>query len=469
MSNYKITVGIEVHVELKTRNKVFSEVLNDTTAPVNTLVNEIDLGYPGTLPSLNENVINYGILTSLALNCTVTKHMHFDRKNYFYPDLPKGYQITQLNTPIGTNGYITLNSGKKIGIRELHIEEDTAKSLHQDNKTFLNFNRAGVPLLEIVSSPDINSKEEAGEYLEKLKELLLYLEVSDCKMEEGSMRADVNVSISKTNDLGCRIELKNIGSIHEIKDAIEQEALRQEQILSNNGTLKEQTRKYDASKKETILLRNKEVGNDYRYFKEPDLPYVDITDEQIETIRKKLVLLPDERRKIYLSKGIIPINVEKIIKNKEYSDYLNNFIDTDLDFKVASNLLLGDISSYLNKELISFSSLSLDKERFKSLVDSLSSKKISSKILKEILSSYLTTTDSIDTILKSKGINLNDNLSDLEAIIKQVIIDNNEAVLDYHNGKEKAFQYLIGMTMKQTKSSFSPQAVKDTLKKLLDN
>lgn len=468
MSNYKPTIGIEVHVELKTFDKVFSKAPNNTTAPVNSLVNIIDLAYPGVLPSVNKNVVSFGIKTCLALHCDVTRRMHFDRKNYFYPDLPKGYQITQLATPIGTNGYLTLNDEKKVRIHELHIEEDTCKSLHQKDRTLLNYNRAGVPLIEIVSCPDMHDGDEAMLYLERLRELLFYIGVSDCKMQEGSMRADVNVSISDSDVLGTRVEIKNIGSIHDVKDAIEAEVARQEEMLRNGENVTEETRKYDADSKTTILMRKKEVGNDYRYFPEPDIPYLVVNDNDIEKVKNSFDLLPDERRSIYLSRGILPVNVEKIIKHKDISDYLNQFVDTDLDFKTASNLLLGDISSYLNKELIEFNDLKLDKNRFKNLVDMIVNGDISSKILKDILVDFLTTDLDIKDILKNNGISLNNNQDELLTIINNVLDKFPDSIQDYKNGKDKAFQFLVGMVMKETRGSANPKLVSSMLKDLLD-
>ena len=269
MSEYKTTVGIEVHAELKTNTKIFSNSLNGYANMANTNVNVIDLGYPGTLPTLNREVINKGIISATILNCEINKKMHFDRKNYFYPDLPKGYQITQARTPIGVNGYVEIDvdgAKKKIRIHDIHIEEDTCKSIHYNNSSLLDFNRAGVPLIEIVTEADISSSREAVAYLEKLRELLLYADVSDCKIEEGSMRCDVNVSISKTDKLGTKIEVKNIGSISNVGIAIEKEIIRQKELLEKGEVLKEETRRFDDKINQTILMRVKETGNDYRYF-----------------------------------------------------------------------------------------------------------------------------------------------------------------------------------------------------------
>lgn len=466
--NYKPTIGIEVHVELKTKDKVFSYALNNTTALPNTLVNIVDLAYPGVLPQVNKEVVLFAIKIANALHANITREMLFDRKNYFYPDLPKGYQITQSKTPIGTAGFLNITSDKKVRIHELHIEEDTCKSLHTETETLLNYNRAGVPLIEIVSEPDMNSKEEAMAYLEKLKELLFYLGVSDCKMEEGSMRADVNVSVSKDATLGTRCEIKNIGSIKEVGQAIDYEVKRQIELLENGEKIEEETRKFDEKTATTVLMRKKEVGNDYRYFPEPDIPALVITDSLISEALKDEVMLPDERRAFYIQKGILPINADKLINNKELSDYLNTFMEDDIDFRIASNLLLGDIAAYLNKNLVSINDLKLTKEKMIKLVKMLSNKEISSKNVKDILTDILETDLSVKEILAKSGISMNNNVDELVSIIKEVIALNMESVKAYKSGKENAFKFLMGMCMKMTKGSFNPKLVSDTLKDYLD-
>ena len=352
--DYKTTIGIEVHCELKTKEKIFSPSISHYGSMANSNVNVIDMGYPGSLPLLNKEVLEYAIKACKVLNLHITHDCHFDRKNYFYADNPKNFQITQNETPIGREGYVEIDINgekKKIEILEMHIEEDTCKSVHSNTSSLLDYNRAGVPLIEIVTKPCMNSALEAVKYLEKLRELLLYAEVSDCKIEEGSMRCDTNVSISKTNKLGTKIEVKNIGSISNVGDAIKFEETRQKKVLDSGEVLKEETRRFDDKKHETVLMRVKETGNDYRYFPEPDLPFVHLTNEFINKSLKSLKRMPDERRLDYQKAGILPINIEKIIASKEISDYLERFLDINL--VIASNLLLGDISSYLNKNNVS--------------------------------------------------------------------------------------------------------------------
>ena len=376
MSNYKPTIGIEVHLELNTNAKVFSLSKNNYSDVANTNINEIDLAYPGVLPTFNKGVLDKAILACLGLNMNISRMMHFDRKNYYYPDLPKGYQITQFRTPIGLDGYLTLSSGKKVGISDIHIEEDTCKSLHHNGKTLLNYNRCGVPLIEIVTRADMNSKEEAMDYAERLREIMLYLGVSDCKIEEGSMRFDVNISVSKDDTLGVRSEIKNIGSISNIGEAIDYEVERKIALLEKGEKLNFETRKFDSSTGKTIFMRNKDTNNDYRYFPEPDIPYIYLDDEDINSVKEKLVMLPFERRKEYKKRNVSDINIEKLIANKELSDYLNMFFDENIDFSIASNILLGDISSYLNKKRVSIFETKLSKDRFISLVNALKNEEI---------------------------------------------------------------------------------------------
>ena len=304
---------------------------------------------------------------ALALNCKTPDVVMFDRKNYYYPDLPKGYQITQAETPIGINGYVDIDVNgetKRIRIHDIHIEEDTCKSIHYKHHSFLDFNRAGVPLVEIVTEADMHSAEEAMAYVEKLRELFLYADISDCKIEEGSMRCDVNISISKTDELGVRAEIKNIGSISSVGKAINREAARQEELLENGKEVTFATYRYDEKKDETIMMRVKEAGNDYRYFPEPDIPFVELDDEIIKEVTESIPMLASERRKIYVQRGISELNANKIIQNRDVSDYLNNFLDTDINLVQASNLLLGDISAYLNKEGKSIFDTKLDTNKF---------------------------------------------------------------------------------------------------------
>ncbi|MDD5980385.1 MAG: Asp-tRNA(Asn)/Glu-tRNA(Gln) amidotransferase subunit GatB [bacterium] len=463
---YTPTIGIEVHVEVLSNTKIFSHSINGYSDSVNTNVNIIDLGYPGVLPRVNKEVVHKALKAALALNCSINKKMHFDRKCYYYPDLPKGYQITQNETPIGFNGRLKIDDDRYIDIEEMHIEEDTCKSIHVNGKTLLNYNRSGVPLIEIVSKPVIKSSDEAVKYLESLRELLLYLEVSDCKIEEGSMRADVNVSVSKTEVLGTKCEVKNIGSISNVKTAIEEEIHRQINILEQGGKIVPETRRFDSKTNTTVSMRKKEVGNDYRYIPDADIPYVILDDSYIESVKKSLVMLPNERRKIYKENEISDVNIDKLINNKPLSDFLDKFIDKNINLKIASNILLGDISSYLNKTGQKITNTYLE-NKFIDIVNSLNEGKMSSKNFKEIINDCLEKEDTLENILKENNISLVSNEDDLLIIINKVLEENKNSVNDYKNGKDNAFKYLMGMVMKETKGSANPVVVNNLLKDLL--
>ena len=468
MSKYIPTIGIEVHVELKTNTKIFSPSINGYGQMANSLTNEIDLGYPGTLPTLNEEVINLGIKAATILNCKIRKQMFFDRKNYFYPDNPKNYQITQNRTPIGYDGYVEIDDNgvkKKIYIEEMHIEEDTCKSTHRKDKTLLDFNRAGVPLIEIVTKPCMTTSKEAKLYLEKLKELLFYADVSDCKMEEGSMRADANVSIRKneSDPFGTKAEIKNIGSISNVGLSIEKEIERQSKLYDNGETFKEQTRRFDDKLGDTVLMRVKETGNDYRYFPEPDIPFVIITDEMIDNVKKTIPMLPDERREVYTKLGVSDINTTKLVQNRSLSDYFNELLDEKTNFQIASNLLLGDISAYLNKNEKLITDTTLTKERFLELIKLMDDKTLTSKNLKDILDDVLESTKSIAEIIKDKGIeNITDD-KEIREVVKQIIEANPESVNDYKNGHDRAIKFLMGQVMKETKGKVNPAVAMEIL------
>ena len=469
MSNYQKTIGIEVHVELKTKEKLFSPSINYYGNLANTNCNIIDLGYPGVLPTLNREALDLAIKGATVLNCNIREKMHFDRKNYFYPDNPKNFQITEERTPIGYEGYVEIDDDgvkKKIEILEMHIEEDTCKSIHSKERTLLDFNRAGVPLVEIVTKPCMHTSREAVLYLEKLRELLLYAGVSDCKIEEGSMRCDANISISKDDNLGVKVEVKNIGSITNVGLAIDYEAKRQEELLEKGEKLHEETRRYDAKLNKTILMRVKETGNDYRYFPEPDIPYVILTKEHIKKVQEDIPVLAHVRREKYLKAGISLLNSNKLIANKDLSDYLEEF--QDINLKTASNLLLGDISAYLNKNNKSIFDTKLTKDKFSLIVKKLDDSLISNKNFKDIVVDVMERDIDIDSLLKEKGIeNVVDDKLVLD-IINKVLNDNEKVVSDYLGGNERSLKFLMGQVMKESQGSVNPKIANDLLIKELD-
>ena len=462
---YKKTIGLEVHVELNTNSKFFSSSLNNYNSLPNHNVNYIDLAYPGTLPTLNKEAINQGIRAAILLNASINKEMHFDRKNYFYPDIPKNYQITQNTTPIGVNGYIEIEVNsvkKKIRIHDLHLEEDTAKSIHKEDKSYLDFNRAGLPLLEIVSEADMESGEEAVLYLEKLRELFLYAGISDCKIEEGSMRCDANISISKTDKLGTKVEIKNIGSISNVGIAIDKEAKRQEELLTKGEVIKEQTRRYDDNLKDTVLMRYKETGNDYRYFKEADIPMFYLTDEEIEEIKNSLPMTAEKLRKVFKENGILDINIEKLIKNKDYSLMLSKIIDKNYSSVIASNLLLGPVSQYLNETSKNILDTLLDIDRFEKILKAFSNEEIDNKMFKDMLKDFMENEEDVELIIKNYKASLMDT-DTLREIIIEIINNSKSEVEEIKAGNERKIQYLVGQTMKKTSGKVSPKSINEII------
>ena len=462
---YKKTIGLEVHVELNTNSKFFSSSLNNYNSLPNHNVNYIDLAYPGTLPTLNKEAINQGIRAAILLNASINKEMHFDRKNYFYPDIPKNYQITQNTTPIGVNGYIEIELNgvkKKIRIHDLHLEEDTAKSIHKEDKSYLDFNRAGLPLLEIVSEADMESGEEAVLYLEKLRELFLYAGISDRKIEEGSMRCDANISISKTDKLGTKVEIKNIGSISNVGIAIDKEAKRQEELLTKGEVIKEQTRRYDDNLKDTVLMRYKETGNDYRYFKEADIPMFYLTDEEIEEIKNSLPMTAEKLRTVFKENGILDINIEKLIKNKDYSLMLSKIIDKNYSLVIASNLLLGPVSQYLNETSKNILDTLLDIDRFEKILKAFSNEEIDNKMFKDMLKDFMENEEDVELIIKNYKASLMDT-DTLREIIVEIINNSKSEVEEIKAGNERKIQYLVGQTMKKTSGKVSPKSINEII------
>ena len=471
MSKFIPTIGIEVHVEIKSKSKLFSSSANTYGMATNTAVNVIDLGYPGTLPTVNKEIVRQGIRTAHILNCDITRRMHFDRKNYFYPDNPKNYQITQNRTPIGRNGYVEIEVDgvkKKIEIEELHIEEDTCKSAHRGNVSLLDFNRAGVPLIEIVTKPCIKNGKEAMAYLTKLKELLFYANISDCKMEEGSMRCEPNISISKDDNFGTKVEVKNVSSIHNVGLAIDYEIKRQEEMLNNGEIIREETRRFDDKQGKTILMRVKETGNDYRYFIEPDIPYLELTDEFINDSLSTLPLLPDELREKYSKVGLSSLQIEKLINNRSLNDYFLGLLDYETNYVTAVNLLLSDISSYLNKHNKVITDTHLSYEKLVSVVKALEDKEISNKNVKDLIDSLMENDLTLKELKKEFKIeNITDD-SFIKEVITKVIENNPDSVNDYKSGHDRALKYLMGQVMKETKGAVNPKLASDMLENELN-
>ncbi len=454
------TIGIEIHAELKSKTKVFSNSLNDFNSEPNENINLIDLAYPGTLPRLNQEVVAMALKAALALNCSINKEMYFDRKNYFYPDLSKGYQITQNRTPIGYDGYLMINVDgvqKKIDIERIHIEEDTAKSIHGEGGTVLDFNRAGVPLIEIVTKPVIANEKEAVAYLEGVRETLLYLGISDVKIEEGSMRCDANISLSEkgSKKLGTKTEVKNIGSISNVGTSILYEINRQKEVIESGNKVINATRRFDDKTGTTILMRVKETASDYRYFPEPNIPKLVLTDDHIQDVKKALPVLPAVLRDKYNKLGVNQNNIKTIIGNYELCQFFEQIIDV-VNPVTASNILTGDVLNYLNKNKLEMKDIKLNEDNFQELINNYENGTISSKHIKDIIPVLLDKGGSVKDIIDDLGLKqINDDSLILE-VINNIIESHPSSVTDYKNGQDRALKFLMGQIMKETKGQVNP-------------
>ncbi|MFB4168577.1 Asp-tRNA(Asn)/Glu-tRNA(Gln) amidotransferase subunit GatB [Virgibacillus sp. JSM 102003] len=473
--NFETIIGLEVHVELKTDSKIFSPSPNAFGAEPNSNVNPIDLGYPGVLPVLNEEVVNFAMKAALALNCEIATDTKFDRKNYFYPDNPKAYQISQFDKPIGENGWIEIEVNgekKRIGITRLHIEEDAGKLNHQDDGySLVDFNRQGTPLVEIVSEPDMQSPEEAYAYLEKLKNIIQYTGVSDCKMEEGSLRCDANLSIRPIGqeEFGTKSELKNLNSFNFVQKGLEFEEKRQEKVLLAGGEILQETRRYDEKSKETVLMRVKEGSDDYRYFPEPDLVPLYIDEAWKERIRKEIPELPGARKKRYIDElGLPEYDAEVLTNSKEMSDFFQVTVDHNADVKQASNWLMGEVSGYMNKHAKELSELALTPESLAKMIELIKDGTISSKIAKKVFAELVENGGDPEKIVKEKGLVQISDEGQLTEIITKILDENEQSIIDYKNGKERAKGFLVGQVMKATKGQANPPMVNKILAAELD-
>ncbi len=468
--NFETIIGLEVHVELKTNSKIFSSSPNGFGAEPNTNIHPIDLGYPGTLPVMNEEAVNLAMKAAMALNCEIATHTKFDRKNYFYPDNPKAYQISQHDQPIGENGWIDIEvQGKKkrIGITRLHLEEDAGKLTHGDHGySTVDFNRQGTPLVEIVSEPDIRTPEEAYAYLEKLKNIIQYTGVSDCRMEEGSLRCDANVSIRPygRERFGTKAELKNLNSFAYVQKGLEFEEIRQEKVLSAGGEIFQETRRYDEKTKETVLMRIKEGAEDYRYFPEPDLVPLYIDDAWKERIRSSIPELPDARKKRYIEEIGLPVyDAEVMTASKQMADFFEETIDAGADIKQASNWLMGEISGYTNKHLKELSDLAITPVALASMIKLIADGTISSKIAKKVFLELVENGGDPEQIVKDQGLVQISDEGQLTEVITKILDDNEQSIIDFKNGRDRALGFLVGQVMKATKGQANPPMVNKIL------
>jgi len=473
--SYEVTIGIEVHVQLSTKSKIFCACANEVVKEPNKNICPICTGQPGTLPILNKQVVNAAILAGLANHCTITRRNFFARKHYFYPDLPKNYQITQSDTPICTEGYVTirLEDGSKKNIRliRIHMEEDAGKNIHSDkgNESFVDLNRTGTPLLEMVSYPDISSAYEAKEYLKTLRATMVYLGVTTGNMEDGAFRADTNISVRKkgAEKLGTRAELKNINSFKFIGDAIEYEIERQIEILEDGGKVRQETRLWDTKNKKTVMMRSKEEAADYRYFNDPDLPIVEINDEWIEFMRAQLPELPAEKCDRFITTmGLTPDEADIFIDDRALANYFEIAYKHNPSKQVA-NWILRDIMGYVKEHKIDLASCLLTPEKLATLVKLLEDGVINGHAAKEVFEIVAQTGDDPLTVVKEKGLEQIGSSDELEAIIKTIVDQNPTQAQQYREGKDKLFGFFVGQAMKETKGKGDPKVIQDLLKKYL--
>lgn len=460
---YEAIIGLEVHAELSTKTKIYCGCSTEFGGQSNTHVCPICLGLPGSLPQLNKKVVESAIKAGLALNCSITKLGRMDRKNYFYPDCPKNYQITQDEYPICHDGYIEieLENGdkKKIEIERIHIEEDAGKLLHTEAGTLVNFNRAGVPLIEIVSRPDLRSAQEAVLYLTKLKSILSCLEISDCKMEEGSLRCDVNVSIRRvgTEKLGVRTEIKNMNSFKSLEKAISYEYTRQVEQIESGEEMHQFTRRWDAETGRTQIMRSKEMANDYRYFPEGDLVTINISDSWIEEIRNTITELPFEKAERFIREYKIPkYDAMVLTLSMEMADFFDETAKISKDPKAASNWLMGDVSRLMNEKVLSVSELKFSPKMLSSIIKLINSGSISNNIGKKVLEEMFETGKNPDVIIEEKGLIQNNNEEDILKIVQKILGDNPKLVEDFKAGKKRALGFVVGLIMKETKGKANP-------------
>ena len=468
---YETVIGLEVHCQLKTNTKVWCscDADYDNKEP-NTAVCPICTGQPGALPKLNEKVLDYAIKAALALGCEINRESYFDRKNYFYPDSPKNYQITQFFKPYAENGVlkITTNSGKEasVGIERIQIEEDTAKSIHTASETLLNYNRASVPLIEIISKPEIKNAEEAYAYLNTLKDRLKYTKVSDVSMELGSLRCDANVSVRKKGEikLGTRTETKNLNSFKAVVKAIEYETNRQIEVLESGGRVVQETRLWDEENAVTKPMRSKEEAMDYRYFPEPDLPAIIITESRLSNVKDEMPEFADEKAKRFINEyKLNEMEAATLSSEQELAEYYEEVVKVSDDARLAANWVLTEILRVLKEKNISIEEFSVEPENIGKLIKLIKADTISSKIAKDVFEILLSENKDPEIIVKEKGlVQITDN-GEIEKIVEQVLAENPQSVEDYKAGKSNALKYLVGQSMRLSKGKANPQMINEMI------
>lgn len=474
-SKYETVIGLEVHVELRTHSKIFCGCSTEFGAPPNTHTCPICLGHPGVLPVLNKQAVEYAIKAAMAINCEIADVSKFDRKNYFYPDSPKAYQISQYDQPIGQNGWIDIEvdgKTKRIGITRLHLEEDAGKLTHIDGgyASLVDFNRVGTPLVEIVSEPEISSPEEARAYLEKLRAIMQYCEVSDVKMEEGSMRCDANISIRPfgQKEFGTRAELKNMNSFRGVLKGLEYEEYRQAEILDDGGVVVQETRRWDEAQGKTLSMRGKEEAHDYRYFPDPDLVKVYIDQEWKDRIQASIPELPDARKERYTTEyGLPSYDAEVITSSKPIADLFEDSLKYTKDAKSVSNWIMGELLGYLNSSNLEFSEVKLTGHGLGEMIGLIEKGTISTKIAKTVFKEMLESGKLPQQIVEEKGLVQISDEGAIKSIVEQVVAANPQSVEDYRAGKQKAIGFLVGQVMKESRGKANPAIVNKLLEEVL--
>ncbi|MFH1175126.1 MAG: Asp-tRNA(Asn)/Glu-tRNA(Gln) amidotransferase subunit GatB [bacterium] len=480
--SYIPTIGLEIHAELKTNTKMFCGCKNGLGLENDPNVNvcPVCMGHPGTLPVANRQAIENIIKAGLALNCEIPKFAKFYRKNYFYPDLPKGYQITSQNSPFALGGFIEIGD-KKIRIHHIHLEEDAGKLQHSGNSSLVDFNRAGVPLMELVSQPDIKSGEEARLFCQKLQLILRYLDVADADMERGQMRCEVNISVSKDDKFGTKVEIKNLNSFKTVEKAVNYEIKRQSEILDEGGKVIQETRGWNDFKSETFSQRIKEEAHDYRYFEDPDLPAIDIEKIDLERLKSEIVELPEQRRERYRKEySLGEENISLLVFDKELGDYFEKVISelggwaksvgkelSEKAIKLAANYIVSELQKLLVAGGVKISDCKINSENFAELIKMIVNQEISSSAAQAILKEMFIAGGDPSQIVEERGLEQVSGAEEIETIVGEVIKNNPNSVEDYKAGKEKALQFLIGQVMKQSKGKANPEVAREVLVKKL--
>jgi aspartyl-tRNA(Asn)/glutamyl-tRNA(Gln) amidotransferase subunit B len=478
-TKYEAVIGLEVHAQLATKSKMYCSDIAEFGGLPNTFISEVSLGHPGSLPVVNELAIEYAVKIGLALNCKIRHENQFARKNYFYADLPKGYQITQDQTPICNEGHLDIETDKgtkRIGITRIHMEEDAGKSMHDQDASdsLVDLNRAGVPLVEIVSEPDLRSSDEAYAYLTEVRKLVRYLEICDGNMEEGSMRCDANVSIRPVGqkELGNRVEVKNMNSIRNVKRAIDHEIERQIEVVTNGGYIDQNTLNFDAATGTTSVLRSKEDANDYRYFPEPDLPPVFVTDEYVNDVRKMMPPLPQELQAKYVKTlGLSDYDAINLTSDKYLALYFEDVIAHTTEYKVAANWMMGSVKSLLNEQAIHIKDFALSPEKLAELINLVNSGKVNNSVATQTLFPAMVENPTESALTLAQKLNLVDdsNEEDVIQFIDQALALFPEKVEEYKNGKKGLLGLFMGEVMKLSKGKLNPKDANELLRKRLDN